>query len=92
MITSHPAAIAYARQNGSKIESGEQISTEGTVAELRVRIKDATGNLPPKRLLKDDLVQKINKLNKKNLVLVDTDRLTVAQRRRLRKKHGLVGA
>lgn len=91
-ITSHPRAGVYAKQIGAKIESGEQLSTEGTVSELRVRIKDATGNLPPKRLLKGDLVAMITKRNKANLITVDTDRLTARQRRRLRKKYGVAGA
>ena len=96
MITSHPAAIAYARQAGIATQPGPQIDAEGTVPDLYARAKKLNLSGPNGRTVttktkKPDLVAAIERYNAENVATVDTAKLTAAQRRRLRRR-GVRGA
>lgn len=91
MITSHPAAIAYANQRGIATIPGPQVEIEGTVPELYAKAKEL--GLPvTTKTKKPALIVALSGYNHENAAQVDTEKLTAAQRRRLRTKYGVVGA
>ena len=85
-VTNHPAALAYARQRGVEVE-GPSLSTEGTNAELLARCKSA-GIKATTKMRREMLVSLLDNHNRSGGT-VDTDKLSVAQRRRLRRKYGI---